>query len=386
MRRIVEGLVVGILILASTLPDSGTTMLITSTPTYANDPISEAKSAIMSAEYSMANFWHVMEDHWSEVSDEIRRSSFTDAYKARFDSHAANNEFDQKQYDKAIEFAYSACFLAERACYRIYANATWNRILAANAVISGIPSYIAKPAQALALLKKAIEDYKLNYLQSVFSVQWPGLYNAKQYVRAMPESSDRLYYKDNGPAKLADLAREEAARYVETQEPVARKAMSSRLSSITNQFWLVVALQFLFCAVPFVIVFGFIKKMLSGWLRSLHVSWRGDMFKGRFPGSWLISANLAVCVVGSAFLYVILEFGLVVEDYGLLVVPDRFLVTILGASIVILFSSLVFALSNYFSIKRKATAYASVFFSLIGVCLQIYAIVYASRLFVSVRP
>jgi len=349
-------------------------LLIVTRPCVADDPTKEARLAIDGAENSLSNLWSDLRDYWLNVSDEVRRLSFADGHEAFRSINAAKSELQRNQFDMALEFGYSGWFLASRASYRIYLNMTEGHILLAQKVIDSIPPYIAKPPEALELLKKAKSKWQDLYNPFVFEVSWPGLQNAKQYVHSFSERSHNLYWEKDSPAKLADQARDMAIRHLSSSIVVARSELASALSEIRVDFMILVLVQFgviMLCLVP---VLHFVKTKLVGWARSIRVSWSGSVFQEQLLGRWLPIAPAPMAFAGGYLYRLILKLGQVVNKYQLAISYDGLLGAIVIVSILCAIVSLALVLANHYGKKPRLTGFASIVLLFGAILAQICAV------------
>lgn len=358
-------------------------VLLAIAPVYADDPSKKIASEISQTENSLYNFWSLMRDHWANISDDARRLSFEDAYDARFHVSSAKTELEANRFNMSLEFALTAHYLAERSCYRIYADMTWRRIAAAQKAMDEVPPYIPKPPEALNLLEMAKKSYNDLYMSLVFQVKWPGFSNVEQYIRAMPQATHRMFYEEDGPAKLADKAREQTLRYISSQMKVAGSQLSDALSEMRSQFIVSIIGSYAMLTIGLVPVIDFAKTKIGQWIRSMQISWSGSLFHEQLLSRWLPIAPVSVASADTFLCLLILRFYQIVAKYQLGIENNGLLLIVVVMSLIMSIASMVSILLNHYGKKPRLTGFVSIFLLLLAVALQVYAALTIGILFMT---
>lgn len=345
-------------------------------PVAAQDNIDEIQNAINGAENSLNNFWYNFHDYWSNVSDEVRYQSFNDAYECRRGLLMARNELNQKQYNMSIESAYYSWFKGERASFRIFVYMTWKKIQEANATIMKTKSYIARPPEAQKTLEQAVAKYKESCLESALEVDFPGPEQVSAYIRAMPENQQKLYWDENSAASLADEAKDQALRYQEEQEKVAKLQIEERINTLKIEFVFLVLLPFSIGAILLVPSTGILYRRFRGWLKTVKITWDGSMIFQRIALSTFISGNASLTIASGALLAKIWSIRSLSASYVLQVPTTDILILAVPLGLSAFIISLATALLGEVKSRwRKKSGIVCVVFTIFGIALLVYSLI-----------
>jgi len=344
----------------------------------AQNDVGEIQTAISGAENSLNNFWYNFYYHWLNVSDEVRRQSFNDAYECRSQLLMARNELNQEQYNMSIESAYRSWFKGERASFRIYVYMTWKKIQEANATIMKTKSYIAKPAEAQKTLEQAVAKYKASCLESALEVDWPGMEQVRAYIRAMPENQQKLWWDKDSAAKLADEAKDQALRYQKEQETAANVEIEERINLIKIPS-LLVFISFPIGVMLLVPSASLLCRRSKRGLKRLKVTWDESAFFQKIPSSTFISGNVSLAIASGSLLVSIWSIRSLYASYALQVPSTDIVALTATLSVGTFFISLVIAILGEVKPKwRKNGGMMCLIFTTIGLASLAYSLIVAT--------
>ena len=191
---------------------------------YATDWETLARNEINSAEWQIREASDVLEEFWSNVTDDTRREASKDINLALDRLRDAKSRLQTGEYNMSLREACNSLFLAARSKYRIYLNMTNLRIEKANETIRDIPWYLGKPWYAIDVLQNATKIYKdqeishyfehLPYAEDVLQQ-----YESTQYIvfNRMEEARKELFSNEYSAYNLATKAENLAILYQNEQ-------------------------------------------------------------------------------------------------------------------------------------------------------------------------
>jgi hypothetical protein len=233
-------------------------------------PIAQAQETHSSSQFigyaqnEINNFNSNAEQYWFNLSRPVLHDSFSGIQEARSLIGLAQS-FVGKNESEARFWAAEAAFFAKRANYLIFVNLAASVLRDANrTVYVTIPSYIARPTDAVGNLNLAIQLNRTAVTETGFIPEDPE--RTWQVLESMQRSMNQLWSDKDSVANLARLAKKEALDYLALQEPIKQQEIGAEFGSLRFRSTLLVLIPITLALIVAGPTFFMLRRRFSGWL------------------------------------------------------------------------------------------------------------------------